>query len=656
MTLKKPETCIAELSIRGLLLGVAITLIFTAANVYLGLKVGLTFATSIPAAVISMGALSLFRNTSILENNIVQTVASAAGALASIIFVLPGLVIVGWWTGIPFWPAFFICAGGGIIGVIFTIPLRRAMVTQSDLPYPEGVAAAQVLKVGSAARDAQAATNGSARRGLMAVVYGAAASLALSILTATQIAAAGIQSFVRVGRNSVTGFDFSFSLALVGAGHLVGLSVGLALLLGVLIAWGAAVPFLAAASGIPAHADIADFANQIWRTQVRFMGAGAIAVAALWTLVKLARPVAAGLVSTIAASRRVGRAPTDRDMGPVAIAGWVFVCLCVVVALVLYFVRGTSLAGHEGLLSLVTLGFVVFGGFLVSAICGYLAGLVGSTNSPISGVGILAVLLYASILAIVIPLHGGSPKTLIAFTLFSLSIVFAAATTSNDNLQDLKTGQLVGASPWAQQWALIVGVVAGALTIPPVLDLLTRAYGFAGQAAGPVSATATPLAAPQAVLISALAQGVLGESLDWHMLGAGAVIGVAIIALDEFLGARKWMRLPPLGVCIGIYLPMAASLPVVLGALISQWFKIRARKAADPETTEQYGVLVASGLIVGESLFGVALAGLIVASGKEAPLALVGGNFLFAPLIGIAVFAALIVVLYRKMLRLRVLA
>lgn len=643
---------VAELTIRGLLLGAAITLIFTAANVYLGLKVGLTFATSIPAAVISMGALSLFRNASILENNIVQTVASAAGALASIIFVLPGLVIVGWWTGIPFWPAFFICASGGIIGVIFTIPLRRAMVTQSDLPYPEGVAAAQVLKVGSVAREAEA-TDRNARRGLMAVVYGAMASLALSILTATQIAAAGIQSFVRVGRNSVTGFDFSFSLALVGAGHLVGLSVGLALLLGVLIAWGVAVPFLAAASGIPAHADIADFANQIWRTQVRFIGAGAIAVAALWTLVKLARPVAAGLASTIAASRSVGRAPTDRDMGPVAIAGWLFVCLCIVVALVLYFVRGTSLEGHEELLSLMTLGFVVFGGFLVSAICGYLAGLVGSTNSPISGVGILAVLLYASILAIVIPLHGGSPKTLIAFTLFSLSIVFAAATTSNDNLQDLKTGQLVGASPWAQQWALIVGVVAGALTIPPVLDLLTRAYGFAGQAAGPISATATPLAAPQAVLISALAQGVLGESLDWHMLGVGAGIGVAIIALDEFLGARKWIRLPPLGVCIGIYLPMAASLPVVLGALISQWFKMRARKTADPEATEQYGVLVASGLIVGESLFGVALAGLIVASGNEAPLALVGGNFPFAPLIGLAVFAALIVVLYRQMLRRR---
>lgn len=643
---------VAELTIRGLLLGAAITLIFTAANVYLGLKVGLTFATSIPAAVISMGALSLFRNASILENNIVQTVASAAGALASIIFVLPGLVIVGWWTGIPFWPAFFICASGGIIGVIFTIPLRRAMVTQSDLPYPEGVAAAQVLKVGSVAREAEA-TDRNARRGLMAVVYGAMASLALSILTATQIAAAGIQSFVRVGRNSVTGFDFSFSLALVGAGHLVGLSVGLALLLGVLIAWGVAVPFLAAASGIPAHADIADFANQIWRTQVRFIGAGAIAVAALWTLVKLARPVAAGLASTIAASLSVGRAPTDRDMGPVAIAGWLFVCLCIVVALVLYFVRGTSLEGHEELLSLVTLGFVVFGGFLVSAICGYLAGLVGSTNSPISGVGILAVLLYASILAIVIPLHGGSPKTLIAFTLFSLSIVFAAATTSNDNLQDLKTGQLVGASPWAQQWALIVGVVAGALTIPPVLDLLTRAYGFAGQAAGPISATATPLAAPQAVLISALAQGVLGESLDWHMLGVGAGIGVAIIALDEFLGARKWIRLPPLGVCIGIYLPMAASLPVVLGALISQWFKMRARKTADPEATEQYGVLVASGLIVGESLFGVALAGLIVASGNEAPLALVGGNFPFAPLIGLAVFAALIVVLYRQMLRRR---
>ncbi|HET7333918.1 MAG TPA: oligopeptide transporter, OPT family [Rhizomicrobium sp.] len=638
-----------ELTIRGLILGVLITFIFTAANTYLGLKVGLTFATSIPAAVISMAILSFFKGATILENNIVQTVASAAGALASIIFVLPGLVIVGWWTGFDFWTSFLVCASGGIIGVIFTIPLRRAMVTHSDLPYPEGIAAAEVLKVGSDVRDAEAGDK-EAREGLLAVVYGAVASAGLAAFTATQIAAAQVHSYFRIGK-SVTGYDAGLSLALFGAGHLVGISVGLALLLGVIIAWGFAVPILSAMAVVPATGDIAAFANQIWQSHVRFMGAGAIAISALWTLAKLAKPVATGLVSTLAAARASANPSTDRDMAPTWIAAWVVGCLAVIVWLVFDFVKGTPLQPHEWTLTFITVGFVIFGGFLVSAICGYLAGLVGSTNSPISGVGILAILLYASLLAIMIPVTAGDTKALIAFSLFTLSIVFAAATTSNDNLQDLKTGQLVGAGPWAQQWALIVGIIAGAVIIPPVLDLLSRAYGFAGQIGGPVSAGATPLAAPQAVLISALAQGVLGANLDWAMLGIGAAIGVAVIALDEFLGFRKLMRLPPLGVCIGIYLPMAASLPVVFGAVVSQWFKARAKRSTNPPQAEQRGVLIASGLIVGESLFGVALAGVIVASGDDAPMALVNGNFVWAPIIGGLSFAVLVWALYRWALK-----
>ncbi len=639
-----------ELTIRGLILGTLITFIFTAANAYLGLKVGLTFATSIPAAVISMAVLSFFKDASILENNIVQTVASAAGALASIIFVLPGLVIVGWWTGFDFWTSFFVCASGGIIGVLFTIPLRRAMVTTSDLPYPEGLAAAEVLKVGSGVRTAGAGDR-DARDGLMAVVYGALASAGLAALTATQIAAAEVQSYFRIGGRSASGVDLGLSLALFGAGHLVGLSVGLALLLGVLIAWGGAVPILTAMATSPQAADAATVAGQVWSGQVRFMGAGAIAVSALWTLARLARPVARGLVSTLAAARAAGTGTTDVDMSPAWIGAWTIGCLAVIVRLVYGFVQGTPLEVATWQLIVITVGFVVVGGFVVSAICGYLAGLVGSTNSPISGVGILAILLYASLLAVAVPMAGSDPHALVAFSLFTLSIVFAAATTSNDNLQDLKTGQLVGAGPWAQQWALLVGVVAGALIIPPVLDLLARAYGFAGQIGGPVSANAAPLAAPQAVLISALAKGVLGANIDWHTLGIGAVIGAAVIALDEFLGARRMLRLPPLGVCIGIYLPMSASLPVVVGAIASQWYKARASGAADPGKASQRGLLVASGLIVGESLFGVALAGVIVGSGNEAPLAVVEPGFVWAPLIGIVVFAALAVVLYRWALR-----
>ena len=304
-----------ELTIRGVALGAAITLVFTAANVYLGLKVGLTFASSIPAAVISMAVLSLFSGSNIRENNIVQTVASAAGAMASIIFVLPGLVIVGWWTGFPFWTSFLVCASGGILGVLFTIPLRRALVVAADLPYPEGVAAAEVLKVGSGLHEQGGHAN-AAREGLNAIVIGAVASAGLAIFTATRIAAGEVQSFFRLGVSSATGYMFPFSLALLGAGHLVGLSVGLAMFIGLVMAWGIAIPILTATSPDPALA-IDAHVMRVWTTEVRFMGAGAMAVAALWTLARLAKPLMAGFTRTIAASRAtiaVSEDQTDRDL------------------------------------------------------------------------------------------------------------------------------------------------------------------------------------------------------------------------------------------------------------------------------------------------------------------------------------------------------
>ncbi|MBV9044553.1 MAG: oligopeptide transporter, OPT family, partial [Alphaproteobacteria bacterium] len=335
---------VAELTLRGLILGVLITLVFTAANVYLGLKVGLTFASSIPAAVISMAVLSVFRNSSILENNIVQTVASAAGTLSSIIFVLPGLVIVGWWTGFPFWTSFLICLAGGTMGVLFTIPLRRALVTHSDLPYPEGLAAAEVLKVGAGVRDdGTPADPAEAREGLLAVVLGTLASAAMAVVTAMQLAAANIAKFFKLGAGG-TSVDMSFSLALMGAGHLVGLSVGLAGLLGVIIGWGVAVPWLTAAMPNPAlgfEAHVTD----IWRHQVRFIGAGAIAVAAIWTLIKLARPVLGGLVDTIASARArsAGGADVDRDISGGWIAALTLVCLAIIAWVIVDFARGAGL-------------------------------------------------------------------------------------------------------------------------------------------------------------------------------------------------------------------------------------------------------------------------------------------------------------------------
>src|SRR5262249_32100386 len=322
-----------ELTIRGLILGALITTIFTAANVYLGLKVGLTFASSIPAAVISMAILSAVKDSSILENNIVQTVASAAGTLSAIIFVLPGLVIVGWWTGFPFWESFLICLSGGILGVLFTIPLRRALVTNSDLPYPEGVAAAEGFKVGSGPRGETADETGEAREGLIAVILGSVASAGLAIITATRIAAATVTGFFRLGATASSGYDVAFSLALVGAGHLVGLSVGIAMLTGLIIAWAIAVPILTSQQPAAAGVELAAHTAAIWRTQFRFIGAGAIAVAAAYTLARLAKPVVGGLVTTLAASRATeGRDDRDRDLSPtwililtagcLAIAAW----------------------------------------------------------------------------------------------------------------------------------------------------------------------------------------------------------------------------------------------------------------------------------------------------------------------------------------------
>jgi putative OPT family oligopeptide transporter len=304
-----------ELTIRGLILGALITTVFTAANIYLGLKVGLTFASSIPAAVISMAILSVVKDSSILENNIVQTVASAAGTLSAIIFVLPGLVIVGWWTEFPFWQSFLICLSGGVLGVLFTIPLRRALVTNSDLPYPEGVAAAEVLKVGSGTRGETKDDTGEAREGLVAVILGSVASAGLAIVTATRIAAAQIGGFFHVGTIASTGYDFAWSLALLGAGHLVGLSVGMAMLTGLVIAWVIAVPILTSMQPDAGGLGLAAHTLSIWRTQVRFIGA--IAVAAIYTLARLAKPVVGGLVSTLAASRsKVAGDDSDRDLSP----------------------------------------------------------------------------------------------------------------------------------------------------------------------------------------------------------------------------------------------------------------------------------------------------------------------------------------------------
>jgi putative OPT family oligopeptide transporter len=636
-----------ELTVRGVILGCLITVVFTAANVYLGLKVGLTFASSIPAAVISMALLRLLRTGTIWENNIVQTVASAAGTLSSIIFVLPGLIMVGWWTGFPFWPSFFVCVIGGVLGVMYTIPLRRALVTTSDLPYPEGRAAAEVLKVGAGGHESQGAAE--VHAGLMAVVVGAIASAGAAALVGMRLITDTLAAWWRPTPTTATGIGGGLQLALIGAGHLMGIAVGMAMLVGLVIAWGVAVPVLTHLHPVlTGTAEAA--AKAAWAPNVRFIGAGAIGVAAIWTLGKLAAPVWAGLGAAMRAAdiRRRGGGETlpivERDM-PIGLVGAITAASLVPLAVLFHgFLASGPLA--EMIVPLIVGGvlYVAVAGFMVAAVCGYMAGLIGSSNSPVSGLAILSVL-GASLLLVAETAHVAGPKSeaaMVAYALFVTAVLLNVATIANDNLQDLKTGQLVDATPWKQQVALLVGVVAGSLVIPPLLDLLNHAFGFAG-APNAHTISKEPLAAPQAVLISTLAKGVIQGDLPWRFIAVGAGVGAVLVLIDELLRTTKRYSLPPLGVGIAIYLPAAVTLPVVVGAVVGwvydRWVADKPHGAA----AQRLGVLLASGFIVGESLFNVGLALLIVAANNASPIAVVPESFPAATVwLGALVIAALV--------------
>ncbi|WP_159760007.1 OPT family oligopeptide transporter [Sphingomonas sp. 8AM] len=632
-----------ELTLRGVLLGGIITLLFTAANVYLGLKIGLTFATSIPAAVISMAVLRAFRDSTILENNIVQTVASAAGTLAAIIFVLPGLVMIGWWQGFPFVTTATITATGGILGVMFSVPLRRALVVDTVLPFPEGRAAAEVLKVGEESRHGGAES----AKGLSAIVASTLAAAAFSILTQTRLIAGEAAQFFRVGAGA-TGVSAGLSFALLGAGHLIGLSAGLAILLGVVVGWWVVLPILTAAA--PQAGDVAAWANSVFRSDVRFFGAGVIGVAAIWTLLRIARPVIGGLRASLTATRGDSVAIEERDL-PIGVVAAVSLATLVPIAVLLHsVVSGGPLAGYEWALVASSLLFVAVIGLVIAAVCGYMAGLIGASNSPVSGIGILSVIAAATLLVGLFGRGGEVAQTqaLVAYALIVTGIVFGVATISNDNLQDLKTGQLVGATPWKQQVALVIGVCFGSVVVPPVMQLLYTSFGFAGMpGAGP-----NALAAPQAALISALAQGVLGGNLNWTMIGWGALAGAAAVVLDEALGRAGRLRLPPLGVGLGIYLPMSATLTVVVGAVIGHLYDKRADALPDAEAAKRLGVLTATGMIVGESLWNVVFAGIVYETGTETPLALVDGFEGPALIAGTLLFALVAWWLYRRTRRL----
>jgi putative OPT family oligopeptide transporter len=635
---------VRELTLRSIVLGGAITLVFTAANVYLGLRVGLTFATSIPAAVISMAVLRWFSSSTILENNIVQTVASAAGTLAAIIFVLPGLVMIGWWQGFPYWTTAAATAVGGILGVMFSVPLRRALVVDTPLPYPEGVAAAEVLKCGARSGEADEENE----KGLRLIVASSIAAALFTLVAKTRLLAEEAAAYFHIGP-SATGISGGLSFALIGAGHLVGISVGAAIFAGMVLGWWIALPILT--SGVAGPAE--EVAANVFRSEVRFLGAGVIGVAAIWTLLRIIGPILSGIRSALAASRLRARGGetlplVERDMPIGIVSGVILASLLPIAWLLWRFIAGGPLEAHAVPLILGTLLFVLVAGVVIASVCGYMAGLIGASNSPISGIGILSVLAAALLLGLGFPGGGGQTQALIAYALFTTGIVFGIATISNDNLQDLKTGQLVGATPWRQQLALVYGVIFGSIVIPPVLDLLNAAYGFAGApGAGPDA-----LPAPQAALISALAAGVLGGDLNWRMIFTGAAIGVVVVIVDAALGRLGKLRLPPLAVGIGIYLPMAVTLPVAVGAVLGKLYERRAERSAHPKFGQRMGVLMATGLIVGDSLLNVAFAGVVAGTGDPAAIALVGGGFATISLVaGTLIFLVLLVWLYRRAAR-----
>lgn len=639
-------TTVKELTLRGIVLGALLTVVFTAANVYLGLKVGLTFATSIPAAVISMAVLKLFKDSTIQENNIVQTVASAAGTLSAIVFVLPGLVMIGWWQGFPYWESVAVIVIGGILGVMYSVPLRRALVTGSDLPYPEGVAAAEVLKVGAGVGGAEENA-----RGLKAVVFGTLVSSIYALLAKAKLVVEGWAKAFMLGQGgSFVSLTFSFSL--LGVGHLVGLAVGMAMLAGAVLSYLILLPHLTA-GGVPLGDGAMDFIHGVFINKVRLIGAGAIGVAAIYTLLKVIGPIITGISGALranAARKSAGNMDalelTERDLPIGVVGGSILLLMVPIVLLLAKLGAGGPVEGALGISLFASTIYILIAGIAIASVTGYMAGLIGASNSPVSGVGILSVL-GISLLLVGIFGRGLSPqdtKALVAFALFVTAIIFGIATIANDNLQDLKTGQLVGATPWRQQVALVLGVIFGGLVIPPILSMLNSTFGFQGVP----GASDAALGAPQAALISTIAKGVLGGDLNWNLIGLGVLIGIAAIVIDEALRRSGKGSLPPLAVGMGMYLSLDSTGFVIVGAVLGHLYNRWARTQRDPAFAERMGVLTATGLIVGDGLFNVFYAAVVGATDNPDVLAVFGANPWSVP-IGLMLFGGLTVWAYARM-------
>lgn len=594
------EVTLPETTFKAFILGALLSMILAAANAYLGLFAGLTVSASIPAAVLSMAILKLFKNSNILENNIVQTAASAGESLAAgVIFTFPALVLMGYWSEFNYWETVLIALCGGVLGVLFTVPLRTALIVEQKLQFPEGVATAEVLKTGERGGKA-------VKFILIGSIIGALVKLCESGL---RLWAGVSESAAVAGGKLYTYFGINLSPALIGVGYIVGIRIAILVFAGGVISWWIAIPIHIAYHGLsaPVGEESVNLGYEIWTTQIRYLGVGAMVVGGLWALIKLRVSVSMAVKSGIAAIKsKVNNADvirTERDT-PMS---WVMIAIAVmVVPIFLIYLREIHSITITGMMAIL----MVVAGFLFSAVAGYMAGLVGSSNNPISGVTIATILTASLILLLIM---GSDAERGPAAAILIGAVVCCAAAIAGDNMQDLKAGHILGATPQKQQIMQMVGVVSAALVMPLVLQLLLTAYGF-----GPATeAHPDSLAAPQATLMESVALGVFSGDLPWTMIYSGMVIGVIIILLDIYQEKKgSDFRIPVLAVAVGIYLPFELDSAIMLGGLIS-WLVIKFQNKhsssvpdheAHAQNSESTGLLFASGLITGEAMIGILLA------------------------------------------------
>ncbi len=607
-----------EITLRSILLGIILTVILAAANAYLGLKVGQTVSASIPAAIISMSILRFFRNSNVLENTMVQTMASVGESLiAGVTFIMPALIILHVWTGFYYWQTVCIALLGGILGVLFTIPLRRALLVDKTLRYPEGIAISNVLKA-SANKEAT---------DMKALTWGGIVGAMISLFqTGFEILTDTFDLWVKTSK-TIVGFELGLSPALIAAGYIVGINVAISFMVGIVIGWMAGVPLLTWFYGMSDTLSAGDMAMSIWKDHIRYIGVGTMLVGGLWTLFRLCGPILQSILASFASLRAArlsgdtNSIRTERDI-PITYVFWGLLLLSIPVFILIagYILppdNSMSETFRYFLCGFTTLYILVFG-FLFCSISAYFAGLIGSSNTPVSGLLVSSLLILCLILLAFFGMQGGiHGKELIGVILGigSSVIICVALAISNDTMQDLKVGQVVGATPWKQQLMLVVGVIISAFVVPPILDLLYNAYGIGGVFPHPGMNKEHMLAAPQAALMATVAQGVYAHNLEWSMIILGAVIAGICIVIDEIVRKNFGTRLPVLAVGLGIYLPMNTTIPVVIGGLLAYVIQVRLDKmyqrvtnGAESNRHRHRGLLLACGIVAGSSIMGVVLA------------------------------------------------